>query len=142
MRPGKVLGYEKCRAALFGKYMPVAAPALIMSDTRECLDFLAAQPDVRPGPIGTTGYCMGGALSLRAAGTYSDEIAAPASYHGGKPASDAPDCPHLLAAKIQARACVAGDRTRVGRGKTVSAAVTVGGQPAIQKKITERTPAS
>src|SRR3546814_6049720 len=47
MEPREVLGDEKGRAALFGKYMPSAAPALIMSDTRAFLDFLAAQPDVR-----------------------------------------------------------------------------------------------
>lgn len=108
MEPREVLGEPDKRAVLFGKYMPSAAPALIMSDTRAFLDFLAAQPDVRPGPIGTTGYCMGGGLSLRAAGHYPDEIAAAASYHGGKLATDAPDSPHLLAAKIKARVYVAG----------------------------------
>src|SRR3546814_18159609 len=51
---------------------------------------------------------MVGARALRAAGTYPDEIAAAASYHGGKLASDAPDSPHLLAAKIKARVYVAG----------------------------------
>ena len=70
--------------------------------------FLAAQPDVRPGGIGTTGYCMGGLMSLTAAGTYPDRIAAAASYHGGRLATDAPESPHLLAPKIQSRVYVAG----------------------------------
>lgn len=108
MDPREVLGDQEKRAELFGKFMPAAAPALIMSDTRAFLDFLAAQPDVRRGPIGTTGYCMGGGLALRAAGTYPDEVAAAASYHGGRLATDAPDSPHLLASKIKARVYVAG----------------------------------
>jgi carboxymethylenebutenolidase len=51
---------------------------------------------------------MGGLMSLTAAGTYPDRIAAAASYHGGRLASDAPDSPHLLAPKIKARVYVAG----------------------------------
>jgi carboxymethylenebutenolidase len=90
------------------KFMAQATPANIMSDTRALLDYLAAQPEVRPGAIGTTGYCMGGGLSLTAAGTYPDRIAAAASYHGGRLATDAPESPHLLAPKIKARVYVAG----------------------------------
>lgn len=61
-----------------------------------------------PAPrIGTTGYCMGGRLSMIAAGTYPDRIAAAAAYHPGGLATDAPDSPHLLAAAIEARIYVA-----------------------------------
>src|SRR5262245_34673880 len=90
------------------KFFVHAQPASIMSDTGEFLDYLAARPDVKPGGIGTTGYCMGGFLSLTAAGTYPDRIAATASYHGGRLATDAPDSPHLLAPKIKSRVYVAG----------------------------------
>ena len=48
----------------------LATPASIMADTRAFLDFIAAQADVKPGGIGTTGYWMGGLMSLTAAGTY------------------------------------------------------------------------
>ncbi|MDB4957106.1 MAG: Dienelactone hydrolase family [Myxococcales bacterium] len=85
-----------------------ATPANIMSDTRVFLDYLAAQPDVKPGGIGTTGYCMGGLMSLTAAGTFPDRIVATASYHGGRLATDAPDSPHLLAPKIKSRVYIAG----------------------------------
>lgn len=87
---------------------PHAQPAKILADTETFLAWLADQRDVKPGPIGTTGYCMGGMLSLMAAGTYPDRIAAAASYHGGRLATDAPDSPHLLAPKIKARVYVAG----------------------------------
>lgn len=58
------------------------------------------------GPIGTVGYCMGGARALNAAGAYPDRIVAAASFHGGNLASDAPDSPHRQAAKIRARVYV------------------------------------
>jgi len=86
----------------------LATPENIMSDTRAFLDCLAAQPDVVPGGVGTTGYCMGGLMSLTAAGTYPDRIVAAASYHGGRLATDAPASPHLLAPKIKARVYIAG----------------------------------
>jgi carboxymethylenebutenolidase len=82
--------------------------AKIMSDTRAFLDYLAARPDVKQVGVGTTGYCMGGMMSLAAAGTYADRIAATASYHGGGLATDAPDSPHLLAPKIKSRVYIAG----------------------------------
>jgi len=47
-------------------------------------------------------------MSLTAAGTYPDGIAATASYHGGRLATDAPESPHLLAPKIKSRVYIAG----------------------------------
>src|SRR5471030_3380687 len=79
-----------------------------MSDTQAWLDFLAAEKDVKPGKVGTTGYCMGGLMSLTAAGTYPDRIVATASYHGGRLATNEPDSPHLLAPKMKSRVYVAG----------------------------------
>jgi carboxymethylenebutenolidase len=90
------------------KFSGLATQANIMSDTRAFLDYLASRADVKPGGIGTTGYCMGGLMSLAAAGTYPDRIVATASYHGGRLATDAPDSPHLLAPKIKSRVYVAG----------------------------------
>ena len=96
------------RKVLMEKFFAPATPANIMSDTAAFLDYLAAEPDVRPGGIGTSGYCMGGLMSLTAAGTFPERVAAAASYHGGRLASDAPDSPHLLAPKMKARVYVAG----------------------------------
>ncbi|MEY4576405.1 MAG: hypothetical protein RL701_1108 [Pseudomonadota bacterium] len=78
------------------------------SDTQAFLDFLARQPQVRGDRIGTTGYCLGGGLSLSAAGNFPERVAAAASYHGGNLATDAADSPHLLADRIRARVYVAG----------------------------------
>lgn len=108
MDPKTVFSDPEQRKILFEKFFGPASPANVMSDTQAFLDYLAAQPDVKPGGIGTTGYCLGGLMSLTAAGTYPDRIAAAASYHGGRLATDAPDSPHLLAPKIKAKVYVAG----------------------------------
>ena len=96
------------RKILMEKFIALATPMNIMSDTKAFLDFLVAERDVKPGGVGTTGYCLGGLMSLTAAGTYPDRIVAAASYHGGRLATDAPDSPHWLAPKMKARVYVGG----------------------------------
>jgi carboxymethylenebutenolidase len=51
---------------------------------------------------------MGGAMSLTAAGTYPDRVAAVASFHGGNLATDSELSPHRLASQITGRVYVAG----------------------------------
>jgi carboxymethylenebutenolidase len=80
---------------------------MAVSDTAAFLEFLAAQPQVAGTKVGTTGYCMGGALSLAVAAHHADRVAAAASFHGGYLASDAPDSPHLVADRIAGRVYVA-----------------------------------
>jgi carboxymethylenebutenolidase len=96
------------RKELMEKYFSKATQKNVMSDTAAFLDFLASRKEVKPGKVGTTGYCMGGFMSLTAAGTYPDRIAATASYHGGRLATDSPESPHLLASKIKSRVYIAG----------------------------------
>lgn len=95
------------RRTLSEKFMSRATLPNLMSDTAAFLDFLAAERDARPGPVATTGYCMGGAASVSAAGTYPDRISAAAAYHPGRLATDAPESPHRLAPRIKARVYVA-----------------------------------
>jgi carboxymethylenebutenolidase len=108
MNPRTVFADPEQRKVLLEKFFSLATQANIMSDTAAFLDYLAAQPDVQPGGVGVAGYCMGGLMSLTAAGTYPDRIAACASYHGSRLATDAPASPHLLAPKIKARVYVGG----------------------------------
>jgi carboxymethylenebutenolidase len=108
MNPHTVFTDSEQRKTLMEKFFSLATVANIMSDTAAFLDYLAAQPDVKAGRIGTTGYCMGGLMSLAAAGTYPDRIVATASYHGGRLATDAPDSPHLLAPRMKSRVYIAG----------------------------------
>jgi carboxymethylenebutenolidase len=108
MNPHTVFADPAQRKVLMEKFMALASPASVMSDTTAFLDYLSTQRDVKKGRIGTTGYCMGGLMSLTAAGTYPDRIAAAASYHGGRLATDAPDSPHRLASRMKARVYIAG----------------------------------
>jgi carboxymethylenebutenolidase len=77
-------------------------------DTEAFLAYLDSREDVAGTKVGTTGYCMGGGISLTAAGTYPDRIAAAASFHGGNLAGDSDLSPHLLASRIAGRVYVAG----------------------------------
>ena len=77
-------------------------------DTAAFLAHLDARADVLGRKVGTTGYCMGGAMSLTAAGTYPDRIAAAASFHGGNLATETPSSPHMLAPKMKGFVYVAG----------------------------------
>jgi len=77
-------------------------------DTAFFLDYLDSRTDISTRKVGTTGYCMGGAISLTVAGTYPDRIAAAASFHGGSLATDDPLSPHLLVPRISGRIVIAG----------------------------------
>lgn len=77
-------------------------------DAGAFLAFLADRPEVAGSAVGTTGYCMGGRMSLIAAAHHPDRISAAASFHGGNlAAADDPDSPHLLAERIRATVHVA-----------------------------------
>jgi len=93
---------------LFGKLRGSTGAGRQMTDVAACLDYLAANPQVKPGKAGITGYCMGGSIALRAAGTFPDRIGAAASFHGGGMATDDEKSAHLLAPNITAKVLVAG----------------------------------
>lgn len=77
-------------------------------DAGAFLGFLAGRPEVSGSAFGTTGYCMGGKLSLLAAVHHPDLVAAAASFHGGNlAAADDPDSPYLGAGRIRATVHVA-----------------------------------
>jgi len=105
--PKVIFSDPEVRAAWGQKIRGHTSQELAMRDTAAFLDYLAAQPEVRQPKVGTTGYCMGGGYSLSAAGFYPDRVAAAAAFHPGNLATDAPDSPHLVAAKIKARVYIA-----------------------------------
>ncbi|WP_424186379.1 dienelactone hydrolase family protein [Actinokineospora sp. G85] len=87
----------------------IGDPSRVIADVHAYVDFLLAQPEVDGAAVGTTGYCMGGWISLTAAGELGAKVAAAASFHGSKLAvEDDPVSPHLAAGRISATVYVAG----------------------------------
>lgn len=93
-------------------YFSVAKPRIArltsekaVPDLRAYLEVLESRTEVRPGPVGVVGYCMGARLAMRAAGERPDLVAACAGFHGGQLVTDAPDSPHLALAHATAEFC-------------------------------------
>ncbi len=72
------------------------------SDHAAFLHYLASIPEIAQPLTAEVGYCMGGAVAVRAAADFPNRIIAAASFHGGRLATDAPDSPHLRAKDIRA----------------------------------------
>jgi carboxymethylenebutenolidase len=85
-----------------GYYLPALAYENLEKTIGAVLGHIAKRPDVRGG-VGTTGYCMGGNASFRAATIFGDKIAATAGFHPGGLVTDQPDSPHTRAKNIKAR---------------------------------------
>lgn len=96
------------REAWMQNVLPTVSITNIMRDMPAMLSHLDQQPTVRSEKIATTGYCLGGRLSVAAAGHFPNRIIASASYHASNLATDAPDSPHRLAPKMKAHVYVAG----------------------------------
>jgi carboxymethylenebutenolidase len=96
------------RERLFG-LMGSLTNERISADASAYADFLLARPEVRGSSVGTTGYCMGGRMSMVAATTLGSKVGATASFHGGRIAvEDDPTSPHLNAGQIASVVYVAG----------------------------------
>lgn len=96
-------GDDRLRAELMG-LIGATTQEMTRRDTAAFLDALTNEGIT--GPVGTVGYCMGGARALNAAAAHPERIAAATSFHGGNLAGDAPDSPHWQAARIKARVYV------------------------------------
>ena len=100
---------DKQERARLGSLMSVLTNDRIIADAGAYSDFLLARPEVTGSAIGTTGYCLGGRMSMIAAAGLGATIAAAASFHGGRLAVDGdPSSPHLSADRITATVYVAG----------------------------------
>jgi len=77
-------------------------PDAVARDTAAYVDYLTGPLGVT-GKIGAVGYCMGGAIALRAAVARPQRVAAVASFHGGHLATDADSSPHKLLPSIKAQ---------------------------------------
>ncbi|WP_106189842.1 dienelactone hydrolase family protein [Umezawaea tangerina] len=93
------------RPALFAELIPLMqehTPERALVDAEAYLGFLTSQPEVSPGPVAVTGYCMGAVLAVRTAAAHPDRVAAVGGFHPGPLVTDAPDSPHRLVGPLTA----------------------------------------
>jgi carboxymethylenebutenolidase len=94
-----------------------------MTDAKAFIGWLDQQKSVaKDRKIGTQGYCMGGPIAFRTAAAVPDRVGAVGSFHGGGLVTDAPNSPHLQAAKSKAQFLIAiaeNDDARSPNDKTV-----------------------
>lgn len=75
--------------------------AMVIEDTGALIEFMDRGEPVRPGGIGSIGYCMGGRHVLCVSGAYPDRFIAGASLHGTALISERDDSPHRLARRFR-----------------------------------------
>ena len=93
---------EATRKKIF-PLMRSLTPETIVRDAGAFVGFLDGQDAVASDrKMGTTGYCMGGSMTMRTAAAFPDRVGAGASFHGGRLVTDGPDSPHLLVDKMRA----------------------------------------
>ena len=84
--------------------MASLTPKVTMADTHAFIPWLEKQPAVsRTRKMASTGYCMGGPFTLRAAAEFPERIGAGATFHGAALVTGQPDSPHLLIPRIRAQ---------------------------------------
>ncbi len=78
------------------------ADSMVVEDSGAILRFLedGGEP-VKPGAVGSIGYCMGGRHVMQVAVAYPDRFRASACLHGTTLISERPDSPHLGVAKLR-----------------------------------------
>ena len=93
---------EAVRQKIF-PLMRSLTPERTVADAVAFVGFLDSREAVaKDRRMGTTGYCMGGSMTMRTAAAFPDRIGAGASFHGGRLVTDRPDSPHRLVGKMRA----------------------------------------
>jgi carboxymethylenebutenolidase len=93
---------------LWSAWRAPLTPEAVTRDALALVGYLDSQDAVdRSRKIGTTGYCMGGSMTLRTAAALPDRVGAGASFHGGGLVTDQPDSPHRLVPAIKAHYLIA-----------------------------------
>jgi carboxymethylenebutenolidase len=99
----RVLGEPSLREPWRQRFYAAATkPENIREDIGAVLDLLEATPEVRRAPVALMGYCMGGAISMRAAAAFPERIGAIAAFHPGGLVTDAENSPHRGISQMRA----------------------------------------
>lgn len=95
------------RSALMALAGTLSAQTAV-TDAKAFITYLDSQAAVdKKRKMGTTGYCMGGPITVRTAAAFPERVGAGASFHGGGLVTDKPDSPHLLVPKLKAHYLIA-----------------------------------
>jgi carboxymethylenebutenolidase len=90
------------------KYAGTLSATTHVSDAKAFVAWLDSQKAVDTRrKIGTTGYCMGGAIVFRTAASLPERVGAGCSFHGGRLTTTDADSPHLLIPKMKASMLIA-----------------------------------
>ncbi|WIX91239.1 dienelactone hydrolase family protein [Amycolatopsis sp. DG1A-15b] len=93
---------EAARPAIFARLMPMIEAHTtdrILPDADAYVRFLTTRPEVGPGPVAVTGYCIGGLLATHTAAAHPGRVAALAAFHAPVGAAG-PDSLHRLTARV------------------------------------------
>lgn len=82
-----------------GPLMAALTSEAAAADGGAYLDRLAELTD---GPVGVTGYCLGGRFGWMVAAAHPDRVAALGGFHTGRMVTDDQDSAHLLAPRVRA----------------------------------------
>ena len=92
----------EARPAIFARLMPMIEAHTtdrILPDADAYVRFLTTRPEVAPGPIAATGYCIGGLLATHTAAAHPGRVAALAGFHAPVGAAG-PDSLHRLTTRV------------------------------------------
>ena len=107
VEPGQSFRDPEVRAKII-PYARALSQDTNRTDARAFVAWLDTQSAVDTSrKIGTTGYCMGGPMTMITAAEVPSRIGAGASFHGGGLATDKENSPHLLIPKMKAGYLVA-----------------------------------
>jgi carboxymethylenebutenolidase len=83
-------------------YLPALDYGNLEKTVGAVIEHTAGRPEFGGG-VGTTGYCMGGNVSVRVATLFGARIAATAAFHPGGLVTDQPDSPHTRVKTIRSQ---------------------------------------
>lgn len=102
MPEGASFADDATRKAVFAMMGTLNATTHV-TDATAFIGFLDAQSATdKKRKMATTGYCMGGPITMRTAAAFPQRVGAAASFHGGGLVTDGADSPHLLVPKMKA----------------------------------------
>ncbi len=84
------------------KVMSTLSPETHVTDAKAFVAYIDTQAQVdTKKKIGTTGYCMGGPMTMRTAASVPERVGAAGSFHGGGLVTKDANSPHLLVPKMK-----------------------------------------